>query len=158
MNNPMTDTTPVPSREAVEAMIYAKGLDHGEGEAMYMVLNLLAEVERLTNELAFERRDRAMADAAAESLRAEVERLTPIEERLIQVLRGGEIMLAELDTLRATVAEQGAALDRLRDELSNIATVDPMGWIDFERGDRLNQFRQWAQKRARHALASAQSG
>jgi hypothetical protein len=44
------------------------------------------------------------------TLLAEVERLTPIEERLIQVLRGGEIMLAELDTLRATVAEQEAAI------------------------------------------------
>ncbi len=74
-----------------------------------------AEVERLTNELAFERRDRAMADAAAESLRAEVERLNLLVAKL-QSRAGGYadqismVLEPERDRLRATVAEQGAAL------------------------------------------------
>jgi hypothetical protein len=83
----------VPSREAVEKI--AKHLRSAFGVDMFIVTQaerahlaqvldaLLAEVERLTNELAFERRDRTMADAAAESL-------------------------------RATVAEQGAALAEIR--------------------------------------------
>jgi hypothetical protein len=122
---------PVPSREAVEEMLPYKLLPYNARNK---------DVEKMQDML--------------RTLLAEVERLTGVEG---DAITGAIAWAYERDALKRTVYEQGAALDRLRDELSNIATVDPMGWIDFERGDRLNQFRQWAQNRARHALASAQS-
>jgi len=123
----MTDTTPVPPMsETPVPKIDVRALNPlldglaklTDAEATITRLendnsNLRTEVERLTNELAFERRDRAMADAAAESL-------------------------------RATVAEQGAALAELERYIK----------VMRNSGDKTASF--WANE-LNSALASAQS-
>lgn len=57
-----------------------------------------------------------------------------------------EIALAAWNEARAEVSI-------LRAELINIANALPMRWDDFPKEDRLHQFKEWAQNRARHALA-----
>ncbi len=126
--------------------------------------DLLAEVERMRKNWASSQWTYDEANSflrANDQLRAEVERLTDalnVGSKISwRIEDERNAMRLECERLRATVSAQAAELEKVRDELRNISTVDPMQWVDFERDDRLNQFRLWAQNRARFALAQSAS-
>ena len=58
---------------------------------------------------------------------------------------------SSLELIEIEVAEFRAEVKRLREELRNIANADPSTWD----ADVRDQFKQWAQNRARAALAGA---
>ena len=64
----------------------------------------------------------------------------------------GGLCDAMLEAAHATAEQpQAREIDALRAELQNIANANPSQWDE----DMRDQFQQWAQNRARHALANA---
>jgi hypothetical protein len=88
-----------------------------------------------------------------DSLRAEVERLTPYVSKAI-LTHGGTMLCSPqvgvaFNEQQARAEKAEAERDALAKELGNIANAKPHAW-----GDMSDDFQAWAQNRARHALAA----
>ena len=90
-----------------------------------------------------------------EALCAIVELLAALDEATRDVATYRTMYAGMVDVVKVVEAERdalAARCERLQRELTNIRDVKPEKWIDFEPEDRMEQFRKWAQNRARAAL------
>jgi hypothetical protein len=104
---------------------------------------LFAEIERRVIALRDER------DAAL----AEVERVTALAK--MQIDHESRLRRQAVEQAAAELAVRVAVLEA---ELRNIATADWRKWEAFEEKATAQDFVDWAQSRARHALTATQGG